>query len=532
MVTITVYGGARTIGGNKILLEDGDTRLFFDFGMSFDERGKYYEEFLSPRAGAGLLDLLEMRLIPPLQGIYRTDLLHPANLLARYRQEAWYRELSLDAVLLSHAHLDHSGYISFLREDIPVYCTAMTAFIAKAGQDSGKSDLEREVCYCNPRRPKEKDPLLANYLETERASDYQQRPFVFVDSDALRPEAEQFWRCSPSAKALEPGTLKFREGRVGSLRVRHFPVDHSIYGACAWAVETSAGPVVYTGDLRRHGARRETTARFVSESRALKPQLLLCEGTYAGATERSAAEDEVLEKARGYVRSAKGKLVIADFAARDIERLQTFLQIAADSGRKLVILSKDAYLLETLSLLSDDIPNLSSHDLLRLYQDLKGSLSPWERQLLNRYQARLVKAEDVRESPGEFILCFSFFDLDELPSIAPAGGIYLYSSSEAFDEERQMDVDRLQNWLAHFQMRGVGVPRREWEGKPPPEERGLHASGHASGAELIEAVKEINPKTLQPIHTTEEGHRYFADELAGSGIEVLPPGDGKPVTIG
>ena len=27
-----------------------------------------------------------------------------------------YRELTIDGVLLSHAHLDHSGYISFLRE--------------------------------------------------------------------------------------------------------------------------------------------------------------------------------------------------------------------------------------------------------------------------------------------------------------------------------------------------------------------------------------------------------------------------------
>ena len=34
MPTITLYGGAGTIGGNKILLEDGDSRLFFDFGTT------------------------------------------------------------------------------------------------------------------------------------------------------------------------------------------------------------------------------------------------------------------------------------------------------------------------------------------------------------------------------------------------------------------------------------------------------------------------------------------------------------------
>ena len=40
MVSITVYGGVCTIGGNKILLEDGDARLFFDFGTDYKVRGR------------------------------------------------------------------------------------------------------------------------------------------------------------------------------------------------------------------------------------------------------------------------------------------------------------------------------------------------------------------------------------------------------------------------------------------------------------------------------------------------------------
>jgi ribonuclease J len=53
--------------------------------------------------------------------------------------------------MLSHAHLDHSGHISVLREDIPVYATATTAFIAKAVQDSGISSFDQQVCYFTPR---------------------------------------------------------------------------------------------------------------------------------------------------------------------------------------------------------------------------------------------------------------------------------------------------------------------------------------------------------------------------------------------
>ena len=31
MVSLTFYGGVDEIGGNKVLLEDGDVRFFFDF---------------------------------------------------------------------------------------------------------------------------------------------------------------------------------------------------------------------------------------------------------------------------------------------------------------------------------------------------------------------------------------------------------------------------------------------------------------------------------------------------------------------
>jgi mRNA degradation ribonuclease J1/J2 len=35
MTAFTFYRGVNEIGGNKILLEDQDTRLFLDFGMGF-----------------------------------------------------------------------------------------------------------------------------------------------------------------------------------------------------------------------------------------------------------------------------------------------------------------------------------------------------------------------------------------------------------------------------------------------------------------------------------------------------------------
>ena len=39
--TLTFYGGVDEIGGNKILLQDRGTRVFFDFGMSYSMKKQF-----------------------------------------------------------------------------------------------------------------------------------------------------------------------------------------------------------------------------------------------------------------------------------------------------------------------------------------------------------------------------------------------------------------------------------------------------------------------------------------------------------
>ncbi len=519
MLSLTLYGGTNEIGGNKVLLEEGETALFFDFGTSFARRYLYFEEYLKPRASAGLLDLLEMKLLPPLRGIYRDDIAGEA-LWRRFESSSLHRELAVDGVLLSHAHMDHSGYISFLRPHIPIYSTAMSAFITKAIQDSGKGDFEKEVCYSIPKEE------VAGVIQATswQKCPAQQRPFRVLDSQDFTPEALKFWQGTHGSRRLQEKGLEIAQS-LGPLQLKYFPVDHSIFGATAFALETSSGWVAYTGDLRLHGRRGYLSEKFIESAAQLKPAVLICEGTNTDNSNIAVTEEEVYTKALETAREAKA-LVIADFGPRNIERLLTFQQVAQETNRCLVIMAKDAYLLKAMRYVSQEVPDIKLDRVICIYNDAKARLDKWEEGIRKEYRAKLVTAEEIRNHQDLYVLCFSFFDINELPDIMPQeGSIYIYSSTEAHNEEQAMDFRRLHNWLEHFGMKGIGLPVEKLNWEIPEGERGLHASGHASGAELLNLIQNIAPRVLIPIHT--EHPDYFVHNLEGTGIEVRLPEYGR-----
>ena len=536
MIQLSFYGGINEIGGNKILLEEGKRKLLFDFGFPYKRHKQFYEEYLKPRGGAGLLDPLAMELLPPLRGIYRTDL-DEEDLWRQMGKKPFYREVDhVDGVLLSHAHLDHSGHISFLKNDIKVYATAATSFIAKAIQDSGKSDFDQQVCYykvaeknCPP------DWKQEAFLSGDTR---QQRQFCIADMNpaALSLDAFQYWSSGfweKSGKQKELVSCPITDHTGCSFNIRCFPVDHSIPGACAWGIETGSGWIIYSGDLRLHGKRTDLTRKFMEEAARLNPRALILEGTNV-MREANIAESEVYRNGLKSISAAKG-LVIADFSPRDVDRLLTFLQIARETKRKLAILPKDAYLLKTMHLLEPEIPDVSQEPSLVIYEDTIATRSPqqWIRNLCKDYETKIVLAKDVRAAQNEFILCFSFWDLNELPSINPGqGSLYVFSSSEPHDEEQEIDFRRLHNWLDYFQIKAFGLPLEsngEWQ--IPDEQRGLHASGHACGPDLLRIALQIKPQLLIPVHSEHADFYQRVGALSKGTIKVLNPLKGSTIEL-
>jgi ribonuclease J len=411
--TVTFYGGVNEIGGNKILIQDGEIRVLLDFGTSYVAKRKFYSPpFLSPRSEKSLQ---ELEILPKIDGAYKFD----------------EKPCKIDAVFISHAHMDHSAYLSFMKREIPVYCGETTKIILQALSEMRKADLEFDV------------------------------------------EGIEF-------KTFRTG----KKIRIDGLEVEPIHVDHSVPGAYGFIIHTSSGSIAYTGDFRTHGAKYKMTEDFVEKTKSAEPTAIITEATNMTGAHVS-SEAEVGNKLTEIVKEASG-VVLADFASTDVDRLNSFYYAAKSNGRCLAVSLKQAYLMEKLQ--QDKglkIPELSDENIL-IFRKSKKTRDKWESTLIEKYSDKVKSASEVSKQQCKIVLALSFYDLEELVEIQPkAGSCYVLSSSEPFNEEMEIDYERLLNWLEHY-----GLPQYH-----------AHVSGHIMPMQLKTILKEINAKQVYPIHT-------------------------------
>ena len=476
MTSITIHGAAGEIGGNKILVEDKKTKIFLDFGLSFTKWGNYFTPYLQPRKWSYLSDFTKMGILPDLEGLYRLDF------ESRIRKSK--KEPDYDAIVLSHPHLDHAGFLSYIRTDIPVHCSPGCKGVLQAFEETA-----------------------VGFHEYTRIK----------ESFKLRTSKTDSTKLVRETKSTIPREFHLFKPKVDidDFTLHTFPVDHSVPGANSFVLETSEGAIVYTGDIRFHGRKSNYSKLFVEKAAEFDPVVVLSEGTRI--SDRTTFGEVDLERRLYSLVSDVDGLVIVNFPIRDTDRMRSFINAAKSADRKLVINMKQAYTIRLLEQIG--ITDLPKIDEIGIYVPRKGwgilnndeypdyiqmkDYLYWEQELLDRPNS--VTDEDIKENPNDFIFRCDFYELKYLFDVEPPeGSKYIRSVTEPVDEEMELEKVRADNWLTLFNLY--------------PYEQ-IHCSGHASGVEIKEMIDQIAPKTLIPIHT--EAPKVFGDFHTNTVVKKL-----------
>jgi ribonuclease J len=369
--TIQFLGGVREIGGNKIVVAEGDDRILFDFGPSFSTRyDEYYYDFLQPRSTSPIKDLLEFDLIPRVEGLYSEPALEGSDLRPEPPR--------FGGIFVSHAHFDHAGYLSYVDPRIPVHVGRGTRRLLEAIEESGN-----------------------------------------------RGYGDHDWRVVADGKAV----------KVGSLEVVPIPVDHSIPWAYGYLVRTPNGTIAYTGDFRRHGPRAPLTDAFVAAVAAERPDALIIEGTRAGPDPRRNLTEAGVREGVDRLLENTPDLAIASAYPRDVDRLSTLNQAAREAGRDLVVSLKTAFLLRAIEGVPGapkPLPVPGTTEGLRIYARPKKRYYKWEQALLDdAVDAEWVR----RHGPKTLLSLDLMHFQELIDLRPPTESPYIHSMSEPFSED-------------------------------------------------------------------------------------------------
>ncbi|MDE1823777.1 MAG: MBL fold metallo-hydrolase [Candidatus Micrarchaeota archaeon] len=243
---LTFYGAAGEVGRSCIMIESDDTRILLDSGVKLGEHDEY-----------PLIDDKE------LQGI--------------------------DGVILSHAHLDHSGYLPH------IYSAGYMGHVYAT-----KPTFELSTV------------LISDYMRISNPSN--------VTKDGLAKLQRHF-------KQVE----YYEDFKIKNLNIRLIPAGH-ILGSAMIEVWDSRNRLLYTGDVNF----RTTKLLDAAPSGHIKVDTLITESTYAGDKEEFQSEKKILDdmvKSINETITRGGKTVVPSFAVGRAQEVLLMLDDYMKSGR-------------------------------------------------------------------------------------------------------------------------------------------------------------------------------------------------------
>lgn len=354
---LIIHRGSNQVGGICIEIAYGGTTIIIDAGLPLDHDNQQSAESVLPQP---LFDDLQKG------------------------------KKKVDAVLLSHAHMDHYGLIDNFPAGTKFYCGEATADLIN----------------------------ITNRLHA--------MPTVHDPITTFQP---------------------WREFKIGPFCIKPYLMDHSAFGANGFLVSANGKSIFFTGDFRGHGRKSKLLKRLIDNPP--KANALLMEGTLIGerASEQTVSEAELEEKFLNEMDDGSG-IVIVTTSSQNIDRLVTVFRAAKRSGRMFII---DFYTAEILEILKK-YANLPNAEWPRIRVCFPGPLAKRFEQLglqeiLARHRANGIRWTRINEIRERAVMLMRPGFLPHLKrSINLEGAVWIYSMWRGY-LDRSKPLKNMKNYL-------------------------------------------------------------------------------------
>ncbi len=328
MPQITIHRGAHTIGGSCIEVNSNGCRILLDVGMPLMEKGGAEiapDKLENPSIDNGIL--------PDVKGLYKDQ------------------APEIDAVFISHAHMDHYGLLNYIHPSIPVYLSKGSHALI----DIGKTFYN-----------------------------YQNK--VYFDNYKIFDHWQPF--------------------EIGPFKITSYLMDHSAYDASALLVEADNKKIFYSGDFRGHGRKGVLLERMIQYP--IKGiDCMLMEGTTLKGGHKDGFEDEA-EVAKGLkdIFSAQKDVSFVMAAGSNIDRLVSLYHATKKSNKTLVLDLYTFYVLDRLKIFTESLPP-HKDDHIRIYyirnhcQNIAKHLGE---KILYKYKHRKIELSEIADKRKDMVL--------------------------------------------------------------------------------------------------------------------------------
>ena len=359
---LTVHRGTKEVGGTCIEVRSGDSRIILDVGLPlFDSDREPFDSFRLRRMTKD--ELLGEGILPKIEGLFVDG-------------------PSPDAILLSHAHLDHTGLLSHVGATIPIIASRGTSKMMLAGG------------------------IFAGQVSIPR---------------------DQFREIKPKQPT-----------KIGAFTVTAFAVDHSIFGCLAYLIEADGKSILYTGDLRLHGRKTGMAKRMIEVLSNQPVDVMLMEGTHFGFPDGNEVTEYELEDEIVKHVSEASELVVTYFSPQHVDRLVAFIRAARKTGRTFVA---DVYTAFILHMIGSEtpVPVPGKDELVRVFYPRFFEDSAQRRglkKLSDQFEASRISMDEITAHPSKYLMIFRPSMLEpDFDGTLPIGTTCLYSSWSGYLEK-------------------------------------------------------------------------------------------------